>query len=283
MKIIHTLYFFLLSGIVQAQLHLPELSPRSYLKQEVGYTNITISYGRPATRGRVVMGEVVPYNTLWRTGAGEGTQISFDRPVTIAGKKIPAGTYAFVTIPDRDQWTVLLNTDTSKIYGDPAEYDLKFEALRFSVTPQKSSRFYESLTIDLDITNYNADLYLSWENTQIHFPILTHTDEEALKHIALSLEKNPGNDEMYAAAAYYYFVNQKDPDQALQFINNALSIKEDRWYYLQKIDLLIRLKNHSEAIVLTEKTIEFLRRTKPIEWEHTVKSIEAKRNSWPHK
>lgn len=283
MKIIHTFYFFLLSVIVQAQLHLPELSPRSYLKQEVGYTNITVSYGRPTTRGRVIMGEVVPYNTLWRTGAGEGTRISFDRPVTIAGKKIQAGIYAFVTIPGLHQWTVLLNTDTSKIYGDPAEYDLKFETLRFNVTPEKSSRTYESLTIDLDIVNYNAELYLSWENTQIQFPILTHTDEDALKHIALSLEKNSRNDEMYASAAYYYFMNHKDSNQALQFINKALSIKEDRWYYLQKIDLLVRLKNYSEAIVLTEKTIEFLRRTKPVEWEHTVKSIEAQRSTWPRK
>ena len=87
--------------------------------EQVGYTSVKIRSGRPAARERKIMGELVPYGKLWRTGAGKCSTNAFDTPVEINGKTIPAGVYALVTIPRETEWTVMLNSDTSKIYGDP--------------------------------------------------------------------------------------------------------------------------------------------------------------------
>src|SRR5687768_3816607 len=83
-----------------AQDDFPELSPVGILKQTVGHTDFEIRYGRPAARKRKIMGELVPYQWLWRTGAGNCSTISFDHEVTINKKIVPAGVYALVTIPD---------------------------------------------------------------------------------------------------------------------------------------------------------------------------------------
>jgi tetratricopeptide (TPR) repeat protein len=251
------------------------------VEQRVGYTNFTIDYGRPAARGREIMGKLITFGRLWRTGASQGTKIGFDRPVTISSKVIPAGTYAFVTIPDKQQWTVLLNSDTSKSYGDPSEYNTATEVLRFNVASEKTSRFVESLTIEFDIKNSNAILYLSWENTQIHFPIETGADEEALKRIDAAIKANPTNDEVLGEAAFYYTMNQKDLSKALDFVNKALAIKNDPWYHHQKIDIYISMKKYPEARKASEAAIEYFKRDKPREWELMVRGVEEKMKNFP--
>ena len=71
------------------------------------------------------MGEFLPYGMLWRTGACGCWMIAFDTPLEINGESIPACAYALVTIPHETEWKVMLNSDTSKLYGDPKEYDSK--------------------------------------------------------------------------------------------------------------------------------------------------------------
>src|SRR5690349_9062925 len=105
------LALLLVIDLAVAQIPLPEMSPTAYVREEVGYTKIGVRYGRPSARKRKIMGEVVPYNRLWRTGAGPCTTITFDRPVVIANKTIAAGTYAFITTPGEKEWTVFLNSD----------------------------------------------------------------------------------------------------------------------------------------------------------------------------
>ena len=72
-----------------AQIQLPELSPEAHPIEQVGYTTIKIRNGRPAARQRKIMGELVPYGKLWRSGAGKCSMIAFDAPVEINGKTIP--------------------------------------------------------------------------------------------------------------------------------------------------------------------------------------------------
>ncbi|NJM27003.1 MAG: DUF2911 domain-containing protein [Bacteroidia bacterium] len=78
---------------------MPELSPRARFRAEIGYTHFRIDYGRPSIRGRKIMGEVVPFNRLWRTGGGPCTIIRFDEEVTINTIRLKPGAYAMVTIP----------------------------------------------------------------------------------------------------------------------------------------------------------------------------------------
>ena len=270
-----------MSSAVSAQVDFPELSPESILKQTVGHTAFEIRYGRPAARQRKIMGELVPYDRLWRTGAGKGTTISFDRAVIINGKTIPAGIYAFVTIPGKNEWTVLLNSDTSRIYGDPSEYDVANEVVRLSVKPERTHRLYESLLIDIDIIRYDAIVYLSWEHTQIHFAVSTGAHEKTVAEIKDAMKQNPRDPVFLAQASYYYAMNNLDPEQVLQWLDEAILLGGDRWVYHQKVDMLEKLRRYEEARKAASSSIAFLQRTKPVEWKDEIEIIENKMKSWP--
>lgn len=268
------------TALAQTQLQLPDPSPRSKIIQPVGYTSLTVAYGRPSARQRKIMGELVPYKKLWRTGGGKCSTIQLKDEVTINNKKIPPGIYAIVTIPDEHEWTVMLNTDTSKVYGDPSEYNITHEVVRMQVIPETTSRFYESLTIDLDVINHSANFFLSWENTQIHFMINTHSHAKALTEINNALQSNGHDTDVLLNAAYYYTTNHESLDQALQWINKAITIKEDRWAYAQKIDVLEKMKNYREAKKTSEAAIAFLRKTKPQEYQSTIENFKNRMQQW---
>jgi len=282
MKALSILLIFV-SELSFGQFIFPELSPRSTIHQQVGYTTIDIHYSRPAARERKIMGGLVPYKKLWRTGAGNCTTLSFDHDVLINNKTIKAGIYALTTIPNEKEWVVLLNSDTSKLYGDPSEYNISTEVLRFNVNSEPTERFYESLTITLDIIHSDAILFLTWEKTQIHFLIGTGSHQKAITEINKVLNEKPNDIEVLTSAAWYYYMTNESSEQILQWLNKALSIKEDRWALSQKVDALVRMKNYKEARITAKAAIDLLKRTKPDEWEESVKSYEEEMKGWPER
>jgi tetratricopeptide (TPR) repeat protein len=278
-----TFLLLLITHASFAQWQLPELSPDGEVIQQVGHTMFNIHYGRPAARGRKIMNDLVPYKKLWRTGAGNGTTISFDREVIINNKPIPAGIYALVTIPDEKTWTVLLNTDTSKVYGDPSEYNTATEVTRFQVTPERTDRFYESLAMELDIVQGDAEFFLSWENTRIHFPIKTGSHKQAMEAISTALAQTPNDQELLAQASWYYYMSNESSEQALTWLNKALSLGQDRWVLRQKVDVLERMKRFDDARIAASEAIAFLKNNKPDAWEIGVSQYEAQMARWPRK
>ena len=88
--------FLNLSFCYGQQLKTPTLSPFSKISQQVGLTDITLEYSRPSAKGRVVFGELVPYNKVWRTGANRATRITFKEVAKIGGKKIQPGEYEII-------------------------------------------------------------------------------------------------------------------------------------------------------------------------------------------
>jgi tetratricopeptide (TPR) repeat protein len=276
MKKILTLIITACSLQAFSQMTLPDLSPEGKVIQKIGYTNFVIRYERPAARGRKIFGDLVPYGKLWRTGAGKGTSLQFDQPVTIGGKEIKPDIYALVSIPGKDEWTILLNSDTSKIYGAPEEYDTKTEVARFLVKPEKVVRFFESFTLDLDVVKNNGELYLSWENTQVHFPIITNSNNKALEEINKTLSQKPDDADNLSYAAYYLNMNNENPQLLLPYIDKALKIREDWWYYEIKVDLLAKLKRWDEAKLATQQGIDLVSKTKPVDWEITVQHFKEK-------
>ena len=225
----------------------PGLSPKGSIVQRVGFTDITVDYERPAARGRKVFGELVEYEKLWRTGAGYCTKIRFSKPVIIDHIKINKGTYSVFTIPHPKEWTVILNSDTT-LYG-VSSYDEKKDITRFKAKPKPTDRFYESMTIDIDVEPNNAIVYIAWEQTQISFRVETETDKVANDFIQQNLltykSKDPDD---YAAAAEYDFFMGKDLARALILIDKAIILKNESWYYRQKIDILEKQMKYKEAI-----------------------------------
>jgi tetratricopeptide (TPR) repeat protein len=278
---------FLLLAIIaftidaKAQLKLPELSPDGKIIQNVGYVNFEIHYGRPAARGRKIFGELVPFGQVWRTGGGASTKIQFDKAVTVSGKLIPAGTYTLVTIPNPAQWTILLNSNIQKIFGAQQDgYDIATEVVRFDVPKKNTERFYESFTIELDMINNDAELYMSWENTQVHFPILTGNNAQALKEIESYLTANPTDSDNLAYAAYYLSMNKQAPERLLGYVDQALKIKEDWWYYELKINLLADAKRFDEARKTYQTAIDFLHKAKPNGWQETEQHMKGIADKW---
>jgi hypothetical protein len=268
MRTIFSIMFLLSIITCYSQPHFPELSPKGLVKQKVGFTTIEINYERPAARGRRIFGELVPYNKLWRTGAGNCTKIKFNQSVVIDGKRINAGTVSLLTIPGPTDWTIILNSDTT-LHGIRS-YSQSKGLIRFHVNPEKSSRHYESLTIDIDVIPNNAALYISWERTQIHFTIETESDKRTDEFIKQTLLINKSTDpNEYAAAAEYYFYLNKELDRALILINSAILRKNESWYFRLKIDLLEKQTKYQEAIEVANQAIEVIQ--KKTEWDTQTK------------
>jgi hypothetical protein len=111
------------------------------------------------------MGGLVPYGEVWRTGANKATTIEFDKDVKIEGKALPAGKYALFTIPNENEWIIVINTDFNQ--QGAYNYDEKKDVLRVSVKPRKTDEFVETFTI----TPEKDKVTMKWENTEVSFKV----------------------------------------------------------------------------------------------------------------
>ncbi len=109
MKIILTAGFCVwLSFLASAQqLDVPVSSPLQQIRQDISLSFVTVEYSRPSARNRVVFGDLVPYDKVWRTGANQSTKITFGEGIYLEGNRIQAGKYALYTIPGKTEWTII--------------------------------------------------------------------------------------------------------------------------------------------------------------------------------
>ena len=163
---------------------------------------------------RLGEGNLVPWNKVWRTGAGKCTRISFSNNVMVGNQAVAAGAYSLFTIPNKEKWLVIFNSDTT--LNGAGFYDKAKDVARFPVKPKKTARFYEALTIDIDFVPNNAKMYISWADIQIGFKIQTTSDEETLKYIDEQLltgkEMEIGN---YGMGAWYLSMTNTRYNDAL--------------------------------------------------------------------
>src|SRR5690606_17259593 len=117
-------------AVVFSQLATPDASPVNKIEQRVGLTDVTLEYSRPSMKGRVIYGDFVPFDKLWRTGANARPKITFGHEVTVDGKNLAAGSYALLTIPGKNKWEIILYTEHQG-GGAPAELDPSKVAARF--------------------------------------------------------------------------------------------------------------------------------------------------------
>jgi hypothetical protein len=130
---------------------------------------INVAYCRPHMKNRKIFGELVPYQTVWRTGANETTTISFSRLCSFGKKKVKAGKYSLWTIPGEKYWTIILNNETGQ-WG--TNYDETKDYLRFKVPATKTTQTTQQLTIKLtEKENDLIEFTLNWENTELLIPI----------------------------------------------------------------------------------------------------------------
>ena len=145
------------------------LSPKAEIMQQVGLTDVKISYGRPGVKGRTIWGKLVPYDAVWRAGANEATKITFSTDVVIEGKKLKKGSYSFFTIPGKKEWTIIFNKVADQ-WG-AFEYNESQDALRIKVKPEKGN-WQEWLAYTIGkVTDTSAIIRLEWEKLRVPFRV----------------------------------------------------------------------------------------------------------------
>jgi hypothetical protein len=130
---------------------------------------VKCTYGQPLKKGRVVFGELVPYGKIWRTGANEATEITFTTNIKIGETSLPAGTYTLFSIPDKDKWTIILNSVLGQ-WGD-FTYDATYNVLTFEAQISTNSDIYEGFTMQFEDQTGGFDMNLLWDNIKVNVPI----------------------------------------------------------------------------------------------------------------
>jgi hypothetical protein len=244
-----TLFFLSLS--IYAQIDLPRQSPSASVSQKVGYTEIMIDYCRPAIHGRQIWGGLVPYNKVWRTGANEATTIQFTTDVIVEGNKVPAGRYSLFTIPTENEWTIILNK-TDKQWG-AFNYKQEDDLLRFNVKPEKNS-FMERMQFSFsNITDSSASVVLNWENIHVVFGIKIDVLTQAYSKIKEGLASKPDDWHGYASAANYAADNGAYLDEALKWVDKAITLEQNYYPFFVKARVYLKKGEYTNALKTLEK------------------------------
>ena len=148
----------------------PRSSPLAISSARYKDTYLKITYSQPHKRERIVFGKLVPYGQVWRTGANEATEIVITRDILINNLPLKAGTYSLFTIPEKDSWTIIINSDLG-LWGS-YNYNQKMDVLRFTVPSQTmQGAVYEPFTILIDQKNDKAEIILAWDTIQVRIPV----------------------------------------------------------------------------------------------------------------
>lgn len=260
MKKLITLLFVAIIAVSEAQIQTPGASPTASVSTVVGLTDVKINYSRPRAKGRKIFGEgatfLTPYGQIWRTGANNGTRISFSDDVKVEGKDVPKGEYLLLTWPGATEWTISLYKDVS-LGGNTAGYKPENDVAKFTVKSEKLTERVETFTMnigDIADNSSSAKVQIAWENTSVKFTVTVDFDKKVMESIAAGTKVSPG---AYATAATYYFENGKDLKQALVWMDEALkSEPEAFWYVHQKAKIQKAAGDKTGALATANKSLE---------------------------
>ena len=212
-----------ISNVAIGQVQTPQLSPVCEVNQTVGLTEINISYSRPSKRNRVVFGEVVPYNEMWRLGANKNSMITISEEIYFKQDTLPKGTYALFAKPSEDKWELVFYSEYSN-WGTPENWEESKVALTLNadVSPLESS--VETMCISIEnIGTAAASLCITWDQVCVAFPFQLMTQKQVVESIEKVMSGPSASD--YYNSAKYYLGEGLDPEQALKWINSAVEIR----------------------------------------------------------
>ncbi len=254
MKKLFTIAAFAIgSGAFAQSLTTPQPSTTQTIKQNFGLSSIELSYSRPNMKGRTVMGNLVPFGKVWRTGANSATTLTFGDDVTIGNKLVTAGKYGLVTIPGKESWVLIITKQLD--VTSPSAYKEESDVVRVTVVPTTLKDKVESFTMQFgNVKSNTCSLDLMWENTSISLPISTDVDTKVMKQIENIMTKD---NLPYFNAGMYYLENGKDLIQALTWFNKAADQNPTAfWIQHQKANCLAKLGKKTEAIAAATKSLE---------------------------
>jgi hypothetical protein len=173
--LITSLFLMALSVVAHAQEPAKEpakkpLSPPASATGSIGAAKITIDYSAPSKRGREIMGGLVPYGKVWRTGANAATTLTTDRDLMIGHLNVPAGKYTLYTIPNAKEWTLIVNKQNGQ-WG--TEYDEKQDLGRVTLAVKSTKAPVETFVIDVKParTRNEGEITFTWEGVEAVAPV----------------------------------------------------------------------------------------------------------------
>jgi hypothetical protein len=144
-------------------------SPRDSVRIALNGSTVAIHYGRPFRRGRTIMGKVVPFGEVWRTGANEATSFVTEADVMVDGVLVPRGSYSLYSLPSQREWKLIINKETGQ---QGTQYDRALDLARIPLKRESLKSPVEQFTVSLDRTGKNSCLLrLEWEFTSLSVPI----------------------------------------------------------------------------------------------------------------
>jgi len=229
-------------------------SPKSVVTQTIGFTDVTITYSRPAARGRQIFGGLVPYDKVWRTGANEATTISFSDDVTINGQPLPKGTYSLHTIPGKDQWTIIFNKVANQ-WGS-FTYDQAQDALRVTAKPH-GDEYNELMTFAIPkVTADEATVEIKWTNVAVPFTIGANTTQKVLADARAAVAAaKPDDWQTPLRAASFAIENRVDLDEANRWLDQSIKANENIRNLFEKARLQAATGDRAGAIATAQKAI----------------------------
>ena len=243
---------FLICSFVFSQVKIPALSPKSEITQIIGFTKMKIEFSRPSMRGRKIMGNLVNYGDIWRTGANSNTKITVSDDIKFGENTLSAGTYSILTRPGKKMWEVFFYTEDWSL---PKVWDPEKIAVKLDV-PLKKANQIETFSIWIgNISNDSASLNLAWENSRIEMPFTVSTDKKTMASIRETMKGNPGHRDYYSAASYY-LTTGRDLKKAEKWIIKAVNEKEYYFYYRTKAEIHAGLNKFKLAIEAANKSIK---------------------------
>ena len=163
-----SLSVLLLFSVLPVLSQQPILSPRDSAEMSFNGRWISVEYGSPVLRDKPVIGDYVPYNKVWRTGAGKATTLKTNADLRFAETEIPKGTYTLYTLPAPSNWKLIINKQTGQ-WG--TVYNADLDLARIPLNERRIQRTVDQLTMSLEKNGERGGIFrIEWENTSLWVP-----------------------------------------------------------------------------------------------------------------
>lgn len=251
-KTICLLVFITNIVIVNAQIDVPIPSPASTVIQKFGLTEIKLEYSRPSVNNRKIFGNVVPFDSIWRTGANDPTTFTTKDSLTINGKGLAKGTYVILTRPGKISWEIIFNKNPLVSYTN---YKPQDDVLRITVPVNKTENTVETFSITTtDIKSNSCNVVFEWENSSVKFQLVNDVHTKVMNQIKQKLAGLTQSE--YTTMARFYFENGEDINQALTFINKAVAMGEGYGNLRLQSLILAKSGDKKQAVIAAKKSLE---------------------------
>jgi hypothetical protein len=267
---------------VIAQVRVPRPSQKASVMQTLGVTDITITYSRPAVKGRTIWGDplpeqaageatlddqfkrpkdapIVPYGHIWRTGANEATMFVVTDEVLINDQRLPAGSYSLHTIPAKNEWTIVFNGTTNQ-WGS-FNYDPAKDTLRVKAKPLMVAENQEWLAFTIDpLGDDIAQVNLRWEKVSVPFtvkvPDVNASTVSKLKAAVADAKPDDWRTPMQAGNWLMNNTISEDDAQGMAWLDQSIKVKETFQNLVAKTNALYKIGKKAEAIALGEQAVQ---------------------------